>query len=499
VPAPSKAGITLAGSLTGVGALALLVRVLRLGEPSLWFDEAFGLLQSQRPIVEVLIQPACCHPPLYSAILHYWGLLANAEGFLRLPSALLGALAVAGLFRIVSRWHGLLAGLLASTFLALGSMLVFHTREVNPYGLSLFVSVSLLWAFDRVLRRLALGRLSVLAVMSLVALFSYYGHALLLAALNLALVAWAFEQVLAERARSREVLRHAAAIAAAQLPALAAFLFFFARVVRPQLERVIAAGTPALASTSLVMEFMTQTSKLTGYLFLGPDAPSWANIALTIAMSVGTLLLLARRESRWQGIVLCATLMIGFVLHTMGMYAYPDRHMLFAAPLMALALAIVGGQLASFAGSRVKLRLAVGSVLGLAVLSLAFRLPFPLQADGPGSVEELRPVLACIAERYQAGDGMYVYYGAKPAFTYYNEKDHWPAVMGRWMRGEPAASQAQAITAALGPGRGWIIFSHIVGGEDQAILNTLGTSAPALATCQAPGAHAELLGFPAVQ
>jgi hypothetical protein len=499
MPARAKAGIAWVGALTGVNALAVLVRVLDLGRASLWFDEAFGLLQSQRPISEILTQPACCHPPMYGALLHYWGLLGRSEAFLRLPGALLGALGCAGLYMLVARWNGTLAGFLAGGLVALGSMIVFHAREVNPYGLSLLVSVGLLWVFDEALRRLSLGRLAALGAMCFIALFSHYGHAILLAALDLALLGWAIERILTERVRARDVVRHAGAIAAVQLPALTAFLLFFARVVRPQLERVMAAGISADAAANPVLEFASQTARLTGYLFIGPDAAGWAYIALGIVLGLGAILLLTRRENRWQGVALCSTLAIGFVLQTLGMYAYPDRHTLFAAPLMALALAGVGGWLVARATKRAGLRLAVGLVLGLGMLSLAFRLPFPLRAGGPGPAEELRPVLACVAARYQAGDGMYVYYGAKPAFTYYNEETRWPAVMGRWFRGEPAADQAQELMAALGAGRSWIVFSHALGGEDRAILSIIGGSTVTLARCQAPGAHAELIKFGAAE
>jgi hypothetical protein len=160
-----------------------------------------------------------------------------------------------------------------------------------------------------------------------------------------------------------------------------------------------------------------------------------------------------------------------------------------------LALGVAGGRLVALTGNHASLRLAIGLGLSGALAALVLRLPYPLRAAGPGPIEELRPVLECVASRYQTGDGMYVYYGARPAFTYYNSETGWPAVMGRWFRGEPVTNQAAEISAALGTGRGWIIFSHAVVGEDQAILSALAESATTLSRCEAPGAHAELMQF----
>jgi len=87
----------------------------------------------------------------------------------------------------------------------------------------------------------------------------------------------------------------------------------------------------------------------------------------------------------------------------------------------------------------------------------------------PKGVEELRPVLAEVRQEWQPGDLLYVYYGAEPAFRFYNRS--FGFAPGEYRVGVEArereewARYAADIEALDGRQRVWVIFTHIHRGD----------------------------------
>ena len=121
-------------ALIAITALSLLLRVYRLGAQCFWYDEAQTLYVARFPLDQI-IQHAY-RPPLYHFLLHAWStLVPDSEFWLRLPSALFGALvppliAILGV-RLYGRRTGLVAGLLA----AISPALVAYSQELRMYSL----------------------------------------------------------------------------------------------------------------------------------------------------------------------------------------------------------------------------------------------------------------------------------------------------------------------------------------------------------------------------
>jgi len=117
--------------------VAAILRLFRLGHQSLWIDEVFTL---QSAGVGEPWAPARLlgdiHGPLYSLLIHGWSLLAgDAEGALRLPSAILGVALVAAIARLSALWLGEETAV-AAAWLAAGSpFLVWYAQEVRNYTL----------------------------------------------------------------------------------------------------------------------------------------------------------------------------------------------------------------------------------------------------------------------------------------------------------------------------------------------------------------------------
>jgi mannosyltransferase len=131
---------------------ALLLGLVRLGAPSLWFDEAYTAEATGRSPAWWLAEDQ--YHFLYDAVLAAWTTVAgSSEWALRAPSVL-GAMAASGLVvvlgrKLLDRWTALAAGVL----LASSPFVVKWSQQARSYtlllALSLVATLVLLRALDR--------------------------------------------------------------------------------------------------------------------------------------------------------------------------------------------------------------------------------------------------------------------------------------------------------------------------------------------------------------
>ncbi|NLE76330.1 MAG: hypothetical protein GX605_06205 [Chloroflexi bacterium] len=124
-----------------LSALALAVRLWRLTEHSLWFDEAMSLHWAQQSIPRILdvgfhlVEDK--HPPLYYLLLHGWIRLFGAgEAGLRVLGALIGSAVVPPLVGLGQALWNRRAAWLAGLLAALGPLLIWYSQEVRMFGLA---------------------------------------------------------------------------------------------------------------------------------------------------------------------------------------------------------------------------------------------------------------------------------------------------------------------------------------------------------------------------
>lgn len=123
---------------------AALLRFFWLGSWSFWTDELYTLrLVPNLQILSTGI-PDDQHPPLYYLIFRAMLAVRDSDGWLRLPSAAAGWLAVLVMWRIGWALGQPRLGLLAAAFLAFSPLHIWYSREARMYGLaSLFWLLSL--------------------------------------------------------------------------------------------------------------------------------------------------------------------------------------------------------------------------------------------------------------------------------------------------------------------------------------------------------------------
>jgi hypothetical protein len=77
----------------------------------------------------------------------------------------------------------------------------------------------------------------------------------------------------------------------------------------------------------------------------------------------------------------------------------------------------------------------------------------------------MRPVATALSELFEKGDKIYVYYAAKPAFTYYYRDNLDSQIYGMGSRGEPDGYFREIDNLLLLNNRIWIVFSHCYADE----------------------------------
>lgn len=180
-------------------ALAFFLRVYRLGDQNIWWDEGWTVWMAKHDFAWIALRTASDeHPPLHYWAMNVWQTIFGADVFTgRFFSVAFGVLLVALVYRIGKEMGGARLGLLAALFLSLARFNVWWSQDIKNYTLSAFFAwVSVLfvwrWLFDN--SQMADGRWQMTkrdwlfaigyTLSAFLALFSHYLAALIVLANN---------------------------------------------------------------------------------------------------------------------------------------------------------------------------------------------------------------------------------------------------------------------------------------------------------------------------
>ncbi len=133
-------------------SISLSFNLYRLGNPSIWFDEAFSIeLASQPfPLLWHIIFSLEPNMELYYLVLHAWLNLTALLGFhptefvVRLPSAVFSASSTVVVFLLGRRYLGLLVGLVAVELYLLNDLQLVYAQQARSFSLQLLL-ICLAW------------------------------------------------------------------------------------------------------------------------------------------------------------------------------------------------------------------------------------------------------------------------------------------------------------------------------------------------------------------
>jgi Dolichyl-phosphate-mannose-protein mannosyltransferase len=201
--------------------LGLLARLWAAHGTFLNPDEALHFRLANQVSLALAYQASLttAHPPLLILFLYYWRALGTSELWLRLPSALAGAVFCWMFYKWLSKAAGSLAGFIGLLFVAFLLPTILIAAEVRQYSLLLAFLVSALYFLDEAFTKNSASRMAAFALCLYVAMLFHYSAFWFAAALGF----YALFRIFTERRSVRLV----AAWVLSQLGglALAAFLY----------------------------------------------------------------------------------------------------------------------------------------------------------------------------------------------------------------------------------------------------------------------------------
>jgi len=184
--------------LVAILLLAFGLRLYRLGEESLWYDETVSVYLAGKSAPDLVSHTAGdIHPPGYYLLLHSWIRLAGDSDFaVAYPSLFFGVLLVALAYWLATRLFGARAGLLAATLVAVSPFHIWYSQEVRMYTLGAVLGMGSLGATLELFAPVSGGRLArwrpwvAYILCAAAGLWVLYYFAFLLVAINLLAVGW---------------------------------------------------------------------------------------------------------------------------------------------------------------------------------------------------------------------------------------------------------------------------------------------------------------------
>ncbi len=378
--------------------------------------------------------------------------LGNAERWLRLPSILFGLACLPLMLAVSRRVLGKGGAVIALTAFSLLGPLIYYSNELKPYSCDVAASLAitlltLRWAENPTPRRTTAA-----AIIGALAIFFSFPAIFVLAGAAIWML-W--------KRRERDAIARAAIIFSAWALALAADYFIF---LRPQ--------TFGDAHSHLVQYWTAQNA----FMPTDPvDALRWLFPALSavaaspgamwlafpdvalIGLIVGSAIALARRSDL---LLILSPLPRALAASALRQYPFADRLALFFVPQYLILIAAAVESL----WTRLPAKVAAVAIASLMILPSADRAWTQL-LHLPGREESLL-IYEWVAQRYRAGDEIYLSHFAEPSFDYYAPQSAWPLDVrsAGLLRIQPNLTEPRQVLddaeTMSGHRRVWVILIH---------------------------------------
>lgn len=436
---------------------------------SLWIDEAFLALNVVYRTVPELCEPLDLNQgaPLGYLLLSKLVIktFGGGELALRLPSFLAALAGFAVFIPLAYRMLPLTAARIAVCLFALSPYLIAYSAEFKQYELDATVAI-LLTAIGLPVWRNEAGpwRLVGFAAAGAVAVWVSHPAAFVLGGVGMA--------ALADAAARRD-----RAALLARLGMVASWLVSFGLCYALFLRKL---GTNEFLLDYWAGKFMPFPPTSPGDLawlvdhFLklfekpgGLTSGEFATGGLSAVAFLLAGLVLARGE--WRLLVaLVGPLLLALVASAVHKYPFAGRLLLYTVP--ALILMVAYG--AALITARLNDVARWGGVVTLAVLFVSPVAECRWLLKVPPHAEDAREAIAHVHANWQPGDKLYVYYGAVPAFAYYQPRYPFPrdaVVLGTENRDEDQRRFQVEIAPLDGKPRVWVVLAHRQTQEETAI------------------------------
>lgn len=390
-------------------------------------------------------------------------LLGTSEYALRIVPLLAGVVALPLFYGVARRVLDKWGAVLALALFAVCEPLIYFSSEAKQYGVDVAVALGILLAGLRAAESRSVGRKIVLGCVGAVGIWLSHPSVFVLGGMGCVMIAYEWIR------RRRHSAMQLAGIALMWVGLFAVHYGLFMRHLAGAgyLRRYWAFGFMPLPPSGASVKWLATTAY---EVFKDPVALLLPQLAI-VAAGLGCVGLL--RQSRRTAMMVGMPAVVTLGAAVAQVYPFAGRLILFLTPVV---LVFIAAGVVFLWNSLLRERAWIAGLLAVALVAPATLLAGRNLVLPPGR-EEIRPVLAYVAERAQPGDTLYVYYGGKLVVEYYAAQyglaGH-PRVVGRINRDDWLA-YVDELTRLGGVSRVWVIFSHpwTLHGVDEEKLFTL--------------------------
>jgi len=156
--------------------LALALRLYKLADQSIWWDEGWTVWLGRRDWAWIALRTAADeHPPLHYWLVRGWDMLAGELAFaVRFSSVLAGTLAVPLVYRLGRLVANKQVGVLAAVFLAVARFHIWWSQDIKMYALAVALCIASLYLVLRILRGGSLWLFAAYVAVTAAAIYTHY-------------------------------------------------------------------------------------------------------------------------------------------------------------------------------------------------------------------------------------------------------------------------------------------------------------------------------------
>jgi hypothetical protein len=440
-------------------SIILLGAVLRLrgylANRSLWFDEASLSLNILNRGFGRMFQPLDANqaaPPGFLVLEKISTLFfGRSEYALRLIPLISALLALVIFYQVIRLCLIPEIVPLALTIFAVSGALIYYTAEVKQYSSDVLVGLLLIWMaleFDR--RDQTWLNIGLIALAGAASVWFSHPAVFGLAGIGCILIG---EKALRRDWKNVRMLLLAGAVWAASFVGL--YLLVLQKTDQNSaLQAYWGSAFPIFPPRSLADLQLDGRLLLATFTDPGGFSESFLAPLLWCAGWVG----MVWRKKKNQ-LLLTAPLLFALAASWLHLYPYSGRLLLFLVPSLVIFISEGIFQL------RIPDR---GGTALIRILLVALLIYQPVKSTAktfinPSQREEIKPVLAFVQSHWQAGDSLYVYNSAQPAFSYYGPQYGFSMDSARLGMGTRGDLESYRIDLAQlrGKKRVWVLFAHV--------------------------------------
>lgn len=451
------------GTHLPIGVLTLLGALLRfyhLGYKTLWFDEAvIYWISKGKTISEIVLQNSVQNsaPALFPILTSFALNFGETETVLRFIPWFAGVLSIPLIYCLARQFFGKAPALVSAAMVALAPTQVRYSQELREYSLVFLLATLILLFYTLYLRNKKTKHLVLLVCAMVIGVFTQYGLGVLVVALNICFLIYLLM-------KKDQVLKNILKWVIAQLFVLAAVLVVYFTSLSHHLTSGWGADTGANYLTAAY--WSGDWSTLFRFLLsnvIGLFEFAFPRPVFSLLLIVGLVVVLLSRKHLNALLIFIVPVLLTVALAMVNLYPFGGiRQDMFLTPMIYILVGFGVNRLLELDKS------------GLVVSLLLF---FPVVNGGYHSwhivnqtgSENMRPIIATLKESFKPGERIYVYYAAKPAFSYYY-RDYPDAISIGTRNRDDIAGYYSEINAVLSSGSPtWLVFSHCFSNECEII------------------------------